>query len=155
MELYKYEERFKALIDNYYLTEDQLRFTAKPKHCIALAKADRDRHCMLAIEKGEHVTFFVLHNNEGPKMYTDKPNVILLRAFSTDYNHQGKGYAKRALQLLPNFVKKHFSHINEIVLAVNVENEAAQSVYRKAGYVEEKITKQDSTSEFVIMRYCL
>ena len=155
MKLYKYEERFDKLIDNYCLTDDQLRFTAKPKHCVALAQADQARHCILAIENNKLVTFFVLHEREGPKIYTDKPNVILLRAFSTDYNHQGKGYAKKALLLLPSFVKKYFPHINEILLAVDVENEAAQSVYKKSGYVEEGITKQDDTSELVIMRYCL
>ena len=155
VKLYKYEEKFDELVDNYYLTDSQLRFTAKPKYCVALAKADKDRHCILALENEQLVTFFVLHDEEGPKIYTDKPNVILLRAFSTDYNHQGKGYAKQALLLLPDFVKKNFPHITEILLAVNVTNEVAQSVYKTTGYVDEGIRKQDSTSELVIMSYCL
>lgn len=155
MELYKYEERFAGLVDNYYLTEGQLQFTGKPKYCIELAKADTDRHCILAIENDQLVTFFVLHDKEGPKIYTDKSNVLLLRAFSTDYNYQGKGYAKHALLLLPNFVRTHFPHINEIMLAVNVANEAAQHVYKKCGYVDEGIRKRDSTSELVIMSYYL
>jgi allophanate hydrolase subunit 1 len=36
---------------------------------------------------------------------------------STAFHHQGKGYAKKALLELPNFLKTNFNGIDEIVLA--------------------------------------
>ena len=71
------------------------------------------------------VTFFVLHKKEGVRPYSKNPNAILLRTFSTDFRYQGKGYALKTLLLQPEFVKENFKDINEIVLAVNLKNEAA------------------------------
>ena len=76
----------------------------------------------LAMKDNELVTFFVLHKNDGVKPYTNNENSILIRAFSTDFHHQGKGYAKQALKILPDFVRNNFLGINEIILAVNVKN---------------------------------
>ncbi|WP_180237501.1 hypothetical protein [Bacillus cereus] len=42
---------------------------------------------------------------------------MLLRALSTDYYYQGKGHTKQSLLLLPDFVRKEYPHISEIVLA--------------------------------------
>src|SRR6476660_1543258 len=106
MQLYLYEESYKHLIEQYQLTEEQLRFTGKPTDCIELSNEDVDRHSILAIEDGKLVTFFVLHRNEGVKPYTDNKNSILIRSFSTDFRHQGNGYAKKALLLVPDFVKR-------------------------------------------------
>lgn len=47
---------------------------------------------------------------------------MLLRGSSTDFYHQGKGYAKKSLMLLPGFIHNECSYIDEIVLAVNVKN---------------------------------
>lgn len=91
-------------------------------------KEDPDRHSILAIENNNLVSFFVLHEKGGVKPYSNNTKALLLRAFSTDFNHQGKGYAKKTLSLLPQFVRSRFSHINEIILAVNVKNKAAQQV---------------------------
>ncbi len=68
------------------------------------------------------VTFFVLHEKEGVTPYSSNEQALLIRSFSTDFYEQGKGYAKTALQLLPDFVRKHFPSINELVLGVNVPN---------------------------------
>ena len=87
------------------------------------------------MKDNELVTFFVLHKNDGVKPYTNNENSILIRAFSTDFHHQGKGYAKQALKILPDFVRNNFLGINEIILAVNVKNVVAQSLYKKCGFV--------------------
>ncbi|HWI46907.1 MAG TPA: GNAT family N-acetyltransferase [Rummeliibacillus sp.] len=155
MELNIYTDQHNELIEDYKLTEDQLRFTGSPKECIELSNEDADRSSILAIEQEQIVTFFVLHKNEGVKPYSLNPDAILLRAFSTDARHQGKGYAKKALQLLPQFVKNNFSGIDEIVLAVNVANVAAQSLYKKCGFVDEGVRTMGEKGELIIMSYYL
>ncbi|MFP7300389.1 GNAT family N-acetyltransferase [Neobacillus niacini] len=155
MQLYFYEDRFYKAIQNYSLTEDQLRFTGQPKDCIELSKEDSDRFSILAMEEDQLVTFFDLHKNEGVKPYSTNHYSILLRAFSTDSRNQGRGYAKQALMLLTAFVKQNFSGINEIVLAVNLKNVAAQGLYKKCGFVDEGVRKMGSKGELIMMSYHL
>ncbi|WP_285399214.1 GNAT family protein [Lysinibacillus sp. fls2-241-R2A-57] len=137
MKLKFYEENDVYLIDRYTITEDQLRYTMSPKESIELVKQDKNRHAILVLDEDKLVTFFVLHENEGVKPYSSNEQAILIRAFSTDYYEQGKGYAKAALQFLPDFVLEHFPTINELVLGVNIPNTAAQSLYKKCGFVDE------------------
>ncbi|PEB56503.1 GNAT family N-acetyltransferase [Bacillus pseudomycoides] len=151
MELFEYEERFEKQVESYVLTEEQLQFTGIPKKCVELSKADADRHSILFFVNNELVTFFVLHENEGVKPYSENPKAILLRAFSTDYYYQGKGYAKQSLLLLPEFVRKKYPHISEIVLAVNVNNITAQSLYKKCGFIDEGVRKIGKKGELIIM----
>ncbi|MDN4491964.1 GNAT family N-acetyltransferase [Ureibacillus aquaedulcis] len=155
MELCFYEETFKEAIKSYEITEYQLRFTASPIECTLLSDDDPDRFAILAIKGGILVTYFNLHKNEGVEPYSGNPNAILLRAFSTDFRYLGNGYAKQALKLLPAFVRKHFNNINEIVLAVNIQNEVAQNVYKKCGYVDEGERRMGKKGELIIMSYYL
>lgn len=151
MQLIFYRKQYKGLIEQYHLKEEQLRFTLSPSESIELADKDAERFPVLAIEEDKLVTFFVLHINEGVKPYSASPNAILLRSFSTDSHYLGKGYAKKALMLLPVFVKKHFSPINEIVLAVNVENKIAQELYKTCGFIDEGVRKMGIKGELIIM----
>ena len=155
MQLYFYEDRFKNVIKQYELTEDQLRYTGEPKDCIELSSEDSERYSILAIEEDTLVTFFVLHKNEGVKPYSNNHHSILLRAFSTDFRYQGKGYAKKSLMLLPEFIKENLSGINEIVLAVNLKNEVAQGLYKKCGFVDEGVRRMGKKGELIIMSYHL
>ena len=122
---------------NYHLTDAQLEFTMHPVKANELAKDDDNRHLIGYEVEGEITTFFVLHENEGVKEYSINPNAILLRSFSTDVRHLGKGYAKKALLELPEFIAKHFPKISEVVLSVNLHNEIAQKLYFAVGFVDE------------------
>lgn len=155
MQLYFYNEEFKHAIMQYSLSEEQLRFTGKPIDQIILTKEDPDRHPILAMDGETLVTFFVLHQNEGVKPFSDNHQAILVRAFSTDFHHQGKGYAYKALMLLPGFVQKYFHDINEIVLAVNLQNVPAQRLYEKCGYIDEGERRMGTKGELIIMSYHL
>lgn len=75
MELHFYNYRFNTLIEQYTLSEDQLRYTSTPKDCIELLIKDPDRYSILAINGGQLVTFFVLHKNEGVKPYSNNKEV--------------------------------------------------------------------------------
>lgn len=153
MEIQIYKDKYKNKIESYNLTEDQLRYTGHPIDCIEIDKEDKDYYSIMAMEEDKLVTFFVLHKNEGVKPYSENSRSILLRAFSTDFYCQGKGYAKQALKLLPNFVKENFKDINEIILAVNIKNEAAQGLYKKCGFKDEGIRKMGKKGELIIMSY--
>lgn len=155
MQLQFYNETFKQDIEQYQITEEQLRFTGKPINCIQLSQEDVDRYSILAMEDKQLVTYFDLHKNEGAKPYSDNKNAILIRAFSTDNRHLGKGCAKRALGLLPEFVKQHFPEINEMVLGVNVGNETAQGLYKKCGFVDEGVRRMGPKGELIVMSYYL
>lgn len=153
LELYIYNDSFKDLIEQYQLTDEQLEFTGTPKECLELSREDCNRHSILAIDEGELVVFFVLHQHEGIKPYSNNEHAILIRAFSTDYRYQGKGFAKKALTLLPDFVKRNYKDINEIVLAVNVKNVAAQGLYMKCGYRDNGGRVMGIKGELIVMSY--
>ncbi len=127
MRLKFYETCDDSLIERYAITTEQLSFTKSPKESIELAKLDRNRHAILVLAEDKLVSFFVLHEKDGVIPYSTNEAALLIRSFSTDYHEQGKGYAKAALQLLPEFVQTHFPHINELVLGVNVPNKSAQT----------------------------
>ncbi|MBT2736533.1 GNAT family N-acetyltransferase [Bacillus sp. ISL-7] len=155
MQLYFYDERYKNDIEQYQLSEEQLRFTGTPTECIKLSNEDPDRYSILAMDQENLVTFFNLHKNEGVKPFSNNDRSILLRAFSTDFRHQGKGYAKNVLLQLPSFVKEHFIETNEIVLAVNLQNTVAQGLYKKCGFIDEGERRMGSKGELIIMSYHL
>lgn len=155
MNLCFYNETYKEAIENYQITENQLRFTGTPVECTELCAKDPDRYAIMATEGGTLVTYFNLHKNKGVEPYSDNPNAILLRAFSTDFRYLGNGYAKQALKLLPPFVRENFYGINEIVLAVNLRNEVAQNLYKKCGYVDEGERRMGKKGELIVMSYYL
>lgn len=122
-------------LSHFELAESQLPFTSLPKEALHIALNARDERFPVTIMKMElPVGFFVLHIGEGIRDYTSNPKAVLLRAFSINYSQQRKGYAKTALQQLPEFVKMHFPDKNEIVLSVNTKNMPAISAYLKAGF---------------------
>jgi len=153
MQLMFYDDKVQNLVEQYTLTEEQLRYTKSPKESIALAKQDNSRHAILAMDSNKLVTFFVLHEKEGVMPYSSNEQALLIRSFSTDFYEQGKGYAKTALQLLPDFVRKHFPYINELVLGVNVPNRAAQELYKRCGFVDEGRQAMGLRDELKVMSY--
>ncbi|MBD8520981.1 GNAT family N-acetyltransferase [Lysinibacillus fusiformis] len=148
-----YEDKAHSLVEQYTITEEQLRYTKSPKDSIELAKEDDSRHAVLALDGDKLVTFFVLHEKEGVKPYSSNEQALLIRSFSTDYHEQGKGYAKAVLQLLPGFVRQHFPLINELVLGVNIPNVTAQALYIKCGFVDEGKQATGFGEELKVMSY--
>jgi len=155
MKLHFYNHEFDKLIEDYTLTDEQLRFTGTPKDAIDLSNAEQDRYSILAVKNEQLVTFFSLHKGEGVKPFSQNDNAILIRSFSTDFHQQGKGYGKKALMLTPEFVKSHFIGINEIVLAVNIKNEIAQALYKKCGYIDKGVREMGRSGELIVMSYHL
>ncbi|MGD6874792.1 GNAT family N-acetyltransferase [Sutcliffiella horikoshii] len=126
-------KHLEKLID-YKLTESQLEFTSHPKDALLVCETDKGRHPIVILEKGQIAGFFVLYQGEELTKYTDNPNAILLRAYSISVPFQGKGVAGKSLDLLPDYVERNFPYVDEVALAVNLRNEAAQRVYLRSGF---------------------
>ncbi|MCO7126522.1 GNAT family N-acetyltransferase [Sporolactobacillus shoreicorticis] len=129
-----YQKKDQTSLENYYLTEQQLKYSGNPLDCLQDCVQDNERHPIL-IRSGEEVAgFFVLHSWGGVKDLSENRNALLLRAFSVNSIFQGQGIATKALAALDLFVNANFPDVNEIILAVNHKNAVAQHVYMKAGF---------------------
>jgi RimJ/RimL family protein N-acetyltransferase len=131
-----YHSNFEKFIETYHLTEEQLRFTAHPKDALQKCKVEESRFPIMILLNEELAGFFVLHGWDGVKEFNNNKNALLLRAYSINSSAQGKGVAKESLRLLPSFVKQHFPGVDEIILAVNHQNFAAQHVYKCSGFID-------------------
>ncbi|NEW06586.1 GNAT family N-acetyltransferase [Paenibacillus sp. SYP-B3998] len=150
-----YEEEHQEALELFYLTDEQLQFTASPKAALDVAKSDKQRFPVVILSENVPVGFFVLHVGENIQPFTRNPNAILLRALSVNYEHQGNGYGKQVLRLLPSFVAMHFGEINEIVLAVNETNPIAKRLYEKMGYVDKGFRKEFDKGDQIILHYAV
>lgn len=134
-----YEEKYKSILSDYDLSEEQIRFTSLPSEAIIACEIDTTRYPVVILANGEPAGFFVLHGWEGVKVYSDNRNAILLRAYSVNAKSQGKGIAKKSIFILDSFVKSNFPNCNEIILAVNHQNTVAQHLYKVSGFVDKGI----------------
>lgn len=129
-----YRPTFRPQLEQYYLKAEHHYFTAHPID--AVKEHDQDRYPIVILSNQTVVGFFILHGWNGVKKYSRNRRAILLRAYSIDSRHQGKGYAEQSLQLFARFISKHFKEKNEMILAVNLKNTVAQHVYKKAGFMD-------------------
>lgn len=83
--------------------------------------------------------------------FTDNQDALLLTSFSINHNRQRKGYAKKSLALLQEFVKRYFPIKNEVVLAVNEKNIPAQNLYEKVGFQDKGFRRMGPIGQQIIM----
>ena len=76
---------------------------------------------------------------------------MLLRSFSTDERFLRRGYAKKVFVHLPRVVGELFPLCDEIVLAVNVQNEAAKKLYMVAGFQDFGVRLQGRNGELIVL----
>lgn len=152
VECQHYKTEFLESLSEFSLPVEQERFTSLP---IAMLEASEGRYPIVILSESRPVGFFVLHASSRVQDYTDNPNAMLLTSFSIDHKQQGKGYAKKGLRQLEHFVREYFQHCNEIVLAVNYKNNAAQKVYEKVGYLDTGRRKIGKIGEQFIYSYTL
>lgn len=152
VELQHYKTEFFESLSQFNLPAEQEKFTAMP---LEMLEVTDERFPIVILNNAKPVGFFVLHSSSRVLEYTDNPNAMLLTAFSIDHKQQGKGFAKKGLLQIDHFVKEFFQECNEVVLAVNHKNIAAQKVYEKVGYEDTGRRKIGKLGEQFIFSYSL
>ncbi|MEW5596571.1 GNAT family N-acetyltransferase [Peribacillus frigoritolerans] len=142
-------------LSQFYLPDAQTPFSALPDESLKYCREDCDKHPIVILAKGIPVGFFVLHIGENITPFTSDKKAILLRGFLVDQKHQGKGIAKKALQSLPEFAKGIFPNKDSIILAVDVMNVNAKTLYAKSGFQDTGIQKEGRSGLMEIMEYRL
>lgn len=72
-------------------------------------------------------------------------------AFFIDRKHQRKGYAKRALQYLVDYIETHFPDAGEIELCVLPDNTAGRRLFESAGYRYTGVVNPDGTLDMEVL----
>lgn len=129
-------------LKNYRLTE--LYFTDPPLQAVMDHPSDSEQMpVVMKNEIGEVVGFFILQQNIAEKYGYDSKTDLLLRTFSIDEKHRGKGYSVAAFDSIAHFIRREIGDsVRRIILAVNENNPIAIAVYQKAGFVDTGKTAQ-------------
>ncbi|WP_078596448.1 GNAT family N-acetyltransferase [Evansella clarkii] len=152
LELSHFKEEHLDILNSFELPEEQAQFTALPDK---YKEVNEGQHRIVILNGPEPVGFFLLHTTERVKEYSDNPKAMLLTSLSVNQIEQGKGYAKQAMLLLKKFAEAEFPDCNEIVLAVNHKNIAAQKLYLKVGFEDTGKRKIGPIGEQFIMNLWL
>lgn len=155
IQLVFFEEKHKAQLFDFQLPPDQHQFTGLPREVLDLSIEDTNRYPIVIVNGEEAVGFFVLHQGIDISPFSTNPQAILLRALSINILHQGKGYGKKAMKLVPQFVKRNFPQVNEIVLAVNEKNLGAKKMYDSAGFIDQGEKRMGKIGSQYLLHYYL
>ncbi|EEK78716.1 N-acetyltransferase [Bacillus cereus] len=152
IQLVPYKEQYKEIIQSFTLPSEQIQFTSDPGELLEKAKSDRSKNVIVILDyNGVPVGVFALQTGDRVQEFTNNENALLLTSFSINHNRQRKGYAKKSLLLLSEFVKHHFPIKNEVVLAVNERNIPAQNLYEKVGFQDKGFRRMGPIGQQIIM----
>jgi RimJ/RimL family protein N-acetyltransferase len=112
--------------------EEQQQFVGAIDDILTIINAQIRPHVIIA---GDQVVGFFLIDT----IYVQTNDVATLqslglRKFFIDKQHQGKGYAKQTLQLLPDYLTATYPNYTDVFLTVNCKNETAKNLYLKSGF---------------------
>jgi len=150
-----YKSEYEEFLRGFNLPDDQVRFTALPSDKIEEAINISEQYPIVILADKEPVGFFILHSSKRVKDYTNNPKALLLTALSINHSQQGKGYGKKGMEMLKEFARQSFPDFNEIILAVNKKNIAAQKLYEKVGYRDTEVRKMGPIGEQLVLSYSL
>ncbi|WP_035053341.1 GNAT family N-acetyltransferase [Carnobacterium pleistocenium] len=120
------------MIENYVIEENA--YTVMPMDAMTESLHEYEKYPILILDKKKMVGFFILQTGKSILKYTSNPHAILLKNHSVDKRYQKKGYGKASMEKLPEFIKRNFSSINEIILLIDYENISGQMMYLKSGF---------------------
>ncbi|MEK4044541.1 nucleotidyltransferase family protein [Paenibacillus sp. FSL H8-0048] len=150
----EHRERFRDQLLGFQLPAEQLQFTGLPGETLQDIREDAGKAGVVIVYEEQAVGFFILHTGEGiSNFYQDYEGAVLLRAFLIDYASQGRGFAKAAMLLLPDFIRCHYPEARQIVLAVNEENYPAKQLYAIAGFKDNGLRRRGSKGAQRILQY--
>lgn len=136
------QPQHEAALRQFYLPDEQKRFTALPAEALVKCVEDHKRYPVVILSGQYPVGFFVLHIGVGTRSIIGNEHAILIRALSVNFEYQGQGHALKAMKQLPSFVREHFPSKDEIVLVVNQRNSAAKHLYLKAGFQDRGVRRE-------------
>lgn len=132
--LRNYVSKDLPMIEDFQLSENDLKFVKTPKENITAALSDNERYPVVVMRDQQCVAFFTLHRGKGVEPFSDHSGAIFFRSFSVDQRFRNQGIGKLVMEKLPSFISAIFQDINEIVLTVNTDNLHAMTLYRRQGY---------------------
>lgn len=112
--------------------EGQRQFVGSIDDILAIINAQIRPHVILADD--QVVGFFLIDTVYEQTNDFATPHSLGLRKFFIDKHHQGKGYAKQALHLLPDYLTATFPNHSDVFLTVNAKNDPAKNLYLKSGF---------------------
>lgn len=149
VELKHFSSEYLTGLNSFVLTDEQKQFSALPNK---FEEAADGQHRIVILSDNTPVGFFLLNSNERVKKYSTNLNALLLTALSINQTAQGKGYAKKGMSFLTEFVKSEFPKCDEIILVVDKENIPAQNLYLKVGFEDTNERKIGRIGEEITMR---
>ncbi|MGV2883673.1 GNAT family N-acetyltransferase [Paenibacillus taichungensis] len=148
-----YNQKYAQDLANFSLSDEQVQFTAMPAKVMEEAFQNPYKYPVVILNEETPVGFFILHKNSEYVEERDTSRTILVRALSITLEHQGNGYALTAMRELPTLVKQLDPKVDEIILAVNEGNIAAQRLYLKAGFLNMGERKMGINGLQLILQY--
>lgn len=143
IQLVPYKEEYKEVIETFTLPSEQVQFTSDPAELLKKAKNDRTKNVIVILDyNGVPVGLFALQTGDRVQEFTENENALLLTSFSINHNRQRKGYAKKSLALLQEFVQRYFPIKNEVVLAVN------EKIFQHKIYMKKLVSKIKGLEEW-------
>lgn len=119
----------------FKLSEAQSEFTSMPIEVLDAALDDKNKYPVVVVnESDEIVGFFQLHKHYKHVGYDTPHNVIYIRSLSVNEAYQGRGYGTMIAMKLPSYVQENFDDLEHFYLVVDGDNEAAWSLYERAGF---------------------
>lgn len=147
IQLVPYKEEYKEVIQTFTLPSEQVQFTSDPVELLKKAK----NVIVILDYNGVPVGLFALQTGDRVQEFTENESALLLTSFSINHNRQRRGYAKKSLALLQEFVQRYFPMKNEVVLAVNEKNIPAQNLYEKVGFQDKGFRRMGPIGQQIIM----
>ncbi len=136
----------------YDLPSNQREFTRLPQDIIRRDMENPLKHFIIIKARGQVAGFFELDESDDRKAYSDNPHTLLLRGYSVNPDFQGQGIATGSIYALPDFIRKEFPDMNEVVLGVHADNTPAQRIYQRAGFEDTGRRMMRSRGEQIVMR---
>lgn len=134
--IHLYEEQYRDALYAFKLSERQRIYSSLPKEVLDDALNDPNREANVVLNKdGDVVGFFVLHQHYQHEGYDTPEEVVYIRSLSINEHFQGHGYGTKIMMNLPEYVQSVFPDFGHLFLVVDAENEAAWSVYERAGFM--------------------
>lgn len=119
-------------VKNLKVGDNQLKFVGTIEEILKYVNLVVHAHVIILQE--QILGFFLVDTKYSENYNFASLNCLSLRAYFISNDFQGKGYGKRAVQLLPSYLKSIYPNQSEIYLTVNCKNLGAKHCYLNGGF---------------------